>query len=67
MSTSGLTKVATAVVMAVGGISVLQGTMTVGSLLVVLSYFAALYSPIEAAGLPGRRICVGRSRCPPCV
>jgi ATP-binding cassette subfamily B protein/subfamily B ATP-binding cassette protein MsbA len=47
VSTSGLTKVATAVVMAVGGMSVLQGTMTVGTLLVLLSYFAALYSPIE--------------------
>jgi ATP-binding cassette subfamily B protein/subfamily B ATP-binding cassette protein MsbA len=51
--TSGLTKVATAVVMAVGGMSVLQGTMTVGSLLVVLSYFAALYAPIESLAYLG--------------
>jgi ATP-binding cassette subfamily B protein/subfamily B ATP-binding cassette protein MsbA len=47
VSTGTVTKVATAVVMAVGGMSVLQNTMTVGTLLVVLSYFAALYSPIE--------------------
>jgi ATP-binding cassette subfamily B protein/subfamily B ATP-binding cassette protein MsbA len=53
VSTTGLITIATAAVMAVGGISVLQGTLTVGSLLVVLSYFAALYSPIETLAYLG--------------
>jgi len=53
VSTTGLITLATAAVMAVGGISVLQGAMTVGSLLVVLSYFAALYSPIETLAYLG--------------
>jgi ATP-binding cassette subfamily B protein/subfamily B ATP-binding cassette protein MsbA len=53
VSTTGLITVATAAVMAVGGVSVLQGTLTVGSLLVVLSYFAALYSPIETLAYLG--------------
>jgi ATP-binding cassette subfamily B protein len=53
VSTTGLITVATAAVMAIGGIAVLQGTLTVGSLLVVLSYFAALYSPIETLAYLG--------------
>ena len=51
--TTGLITVATAAVMAVGGISVLQGALTVGGLLVVLSYFASLYSPIETLAYLG--------------
>lgn len=53
VSTGSLTRIATVLVMAVGGMSVLRGTMTVGDLLVVLSYFAALYSPIETLAYLG--------------
>jgi ATP-binding cassette subfamily B protein/subfamily B ATP-binding cassette protein MsbA len=45
--TGGMTVLATAIVMAVGGISVLQGTIEVGILLVVLFYLSALFSPVE--------------------
>jgi ATP-binding cassette subfamily B protein/subfamily B ATP-binding cassette protein MsbA len=41
------TAVGTAVLMAVGGFQVLNGALSVGSLLVFLSYVAALYSPME--------------------
>jgi ATP-binding cassette subfamily B protein len=44
---SGTTAIGTAVVMAIGGLHVLQGTLTVGSLLVFLSYLASLYGPME--------------------
>src|SRR5262249_29103459 len=55
-ATGGLTVAATAIVMSVGGFSVFHGNMTVGSLLVLIAYFGALFSPIEplaclAAGL----------------
>lgn len=38
---------AMALVMLYGGLTVLHGELSVGSLLVVISYFAALYTPIE--------------------
>jgi len=41
------TAVGTAVLMAVGGFQVLNGALSIGSLLVFLSYVAALYSPME--------------------
>ena len=41
------TAVGTAVLMTVGGFQVLNGTMSVGSLLVFLSYVVALYGPME--------------------
>jgi len=41
------TAVGTAVLMAVGGIQVLNGSLTIGSLLVFLTYVAALYGPME--------------------
>ena len=41
------TAVGTAVLMAVGGIQVLNGSLTVGGLLVFLTYVAALYGPME--------------------
>jgi len=53
VSTGAVTVLATTVVMAVGGIFVLQGTITVGSLLVILSYFGTLYSPIETLAYLG--------------
>ena len=47
VGTGTVTAIGAAVVMVVGGTSVLQGSLSVGSLLVLVSYFAALYSPIE--------------------
>ena len=47
VSTGAVNAAATAVVMVVGGLAVLQAQLSVGDLLVLLSYFAALYSPIE--------------------
>jgi ATP-binding cassette subfamily B protein/subfamily B ATP-binding cassette protein MsbA len=41
------TVVGTAVLMAFGGFQVLNGSLSVGGLLVVLSYVAALYGPME--------------------
>jgi len=42
------TAVGTAILMAFGGFQVLNGSLSVGSLLVFLSYVAALYSPMES-------------------
>jgi ATP-binding cassette subfamily B protein/subfamily B ATP-binding cassette protein MsbA len=44
---SGTTALGTAVVMLLGGIHVLQGSLTTGSLIVFLSYVAFLYGPME--------------------
>ena len=43
-----VTALATAGVMVFGGLQVLQGSLTIGTLLVLLHYFAALYSPLES-------------------
>jgi ATP-binding cassette subfamily B protein/subfamily B ATP-binding cassette protein MsbA len=61
-----VTAVGTAVMMAVGGMQVLSGSLTVGTLLVFLTYLAALYAPLEniaylaatyaAAVASGRRV-----------
>jgi ATP-binding cassette subfamily B protein/subfamily B ATP-binding cassette protein MsbA len=42
-----ITAVGTALVLGFGGWSVLQGDLTVGELLVVMSYVAAVYKPLE--------------------
>ena len=47
MSTAAVTAIATACVMVYGGLAVRDGQLSVGSLLVLLTYFAALYSPLE--------------------
>lgn len=47
VTTNGITAIANSLAMAAGGYYVLQGTLTVGSLLVLLTYFTALYSPLE--------------------
>ncbi|MDY0039470.1 MAG: ABC transporter ATP-binding protein [Desulforhabdus sp.] len=47
VSTTGVTAVGTAVIMAVGGFHVLHGSLTVGTLLVFLSYLASLYTPLQ--------------------
>jgi ATP-binding cassette subfamily B protein/subfamily B ATP-binding cassette protein MsbA len=44
---SGTTALGTAVVMIIGGIHVLKGSLTIGSLIVFLSYVASLYGPME--------------------
>lgn len=41
------TAIGTALVLGVGAYHVLQGTLTIGQLLVVLSYIAAIYKPLE--------------------
>lgn len=47
VSTGSVTAIGAGMVMLVGGLAVVQGSLTVGSLLVLISYFAALYAPIE--------------------
>jgi ATP-binding cassette subfamily B protein len=47
VSTAAVSSLATACAMIYGGLSVRDGSLSVGSLLVLLSYFAALYSPLE--------------------
>jgi ATP-binding cassette subfamily B protein/subfamily B ATP-binding cassette protein MsbA len=47
ISVSATTAAATALVMAFGGLRVLEGDLTVGGLLVFLAYLAALYGPLE--------------------
>jgi ATP-binding cassette subfamily B protein/subfamily B ATP-binding cassette protein MsbA len=53
VSTGAATAVATAAVMLIGGVYVLQGKITVGGLLVVISYFHALFSPLETLAYLG--------------
>ncbi len=43
-----VTAVAAAAVMVLGGTQVLEGSLSVGALLVLLHYFAALYGPMES-------------------
>jgi ABC-type multidrug transport system fused ATPase/permease subunit len=45
---SAITLSGTALVLGVGGLHVLQGTLTVGSLLVVIAYLAAVYTPLSS-------------------
>lgn len=47
VSTGTVTALGASVVLLVGGISALEGQITVGTLMVLVAYFAALYSPIE--------------------
>jgi ATP-binding cassette subfamily B protein/subfamily B ATP-binding cassette protein MsbA len=42
-----ITAAGASIVMVVGGMAVLKGAMTIGDLLVLTAYFAAVYSPIE--------------------
>ena len=43
-----ITLAGTAMVLVVGGLHVLDGTLTVGSLLVIVAYLAAVYGPLSA-------------------
>ena len=45
--TAAVTAIATTCVMVYGGIAVLDGRSSVGTLLVLIAYFASLYSPLE--------------------
>jgi ATP-binding cassette subfamily B protein/subfamily B ATP-binding cassette protein MsbA len=47
VSVSGVTAIGTAVMMVMGGFQVLEGSLSLGSLLVFLSYLASLYAPME--------------------
>lgn len=47
VGTGIVTAIGTSIVMIIGGISVLENRISIGSLLVMVAYFAALYSPIE--------------------
>jgi ATP-binding cassette, subfamily B, bacterial len=47
VSTAAVAAIATACVMVYGGLAVRNNQMSVGSLLVLLAYFLALYSPLE--------------------
>ncbi len=45
---TGLTVVGTAIVLAVGGLHVLNGRITVGALLVVIAYLGSVFGPLSA-------------------
>jgi ABC-type multidrug transport system fused ATPase/permease subunit len=45
---SAITLVGTALILTVGGMHVLDGTLTVGGLLVVLAYLTAVYNPLSS-------------------
>ncbi len=47
ITTGAMSAAATAIAMLLGGTYVLNGTLTVGSLLVLISYFNSLYTPLE--------------------
>ena len=48
VAVSALTLTGTALVLTVGGLHVLDGSLTVGSLLVVVAYLAAVYNPLSS-------------------
>ena len=48
VTVTAITLAGTALVLIVGGVHVLDGTLTVGSLLVVIAYLAAVYNPISS-------------------
>ena len=48
LAVTGITLAGTAVILVVGGLHVLDGTLTVGTLLVVIAYLAAVYDPVSA-------------------
>ena len=47
VTVTAITLAGTALILVVGGLHVLDGTLTVGSLLVVIAYLAAVYDPIS--------------------
>ena len=59
VSTAAVTAIATACVMVYGGLAVRDNQLSVGSLLVLLAYFARTLFPVGNARIPFRRICIG--------
>ncbi len=57
-----VTAVGTAIIMGVGGLHVLQGKLTVGSLLVFLSYLISLYIPMETLAYIGSGFAAAKAR-----
>ena len=57
VAVSAITLSGTALVLAVGGLHVLDGSLTLGSLLVVIAYLAAVYNPLSSIAhrLPSHR------------
>jgi ATP-binding cassette subfamily B protein/subfamily B ATP-binding cassette protein MsbA len=47
VGTGGITALGTAAMMGVGGLHVLQGSLSVGSLVVLLTYLSSLYAPLQ--------------------
>ena len=47
LTVTTITLAGTALVLVVGGLHVIEGTLTVGSLLVVIAYLAAVYNPVS--------------------
>ena len=50
LAVTAITLAGTTVILVVGGLHVLDGTLTVGTLLVVIAYLAAVYDPVSAIG-----------------
>ena len=48
LAVTAITLAGTAVILVVGGLHVLDGTLTIGTLLVVIAYLAAVYDPVSA-------------------
>ena len=48
VTVSAITLAGTALVLAVGGLHVLDGTLTVGGLLIVIAYLGAVYNPLSS-------------------
>lgn len=59
---SSVTAIGTAIVMGIGGLRVLQGNLTVGSLLVFLSYLVSLYVPMETLAYIGSGFAAAKAR-----
>ena len=48
LAVTAITLAGTAVILVMGGLHVLDGTLTIGTLLVVIAYLAAVYDPVSA-------------------
>jgi len=61
-ATSAATAAGTAMILGVGGVRVLQDTLTLGGLVVFIWYLAALYAPLEALTLSSSGIYSAKAR-----
>ena len=64
VAVSAVTLAGTALVLVVGGLHVLDGRLTVGALLVVIAYLAAVYNPISAIAHTTGLAAAGRGKRP---